>query len=107
MTVAPFFNPLNFTTMGKRKTVAEEVTKPAAASSKKATDKVANSSPASAKKAEKQPAQAEAQKPKLETRTVCFTDAKSGKKFCGEMTEVRQEKPATKVASSRKRNSVG
>jgi hypothetical protein len=42
-------------------------------------------------------------KPPLETRTVCFTDQKTGKKFCGEMTEVPEKKPAAKVAGHRRR----
>jgi len=42
-------------------------------------------------------------KPPLETKTVCFTDQDTGKRFCGEMTEVPEKKAPAKVGGTRRR----
>jgi hypothetical protein len=70
---------------------------------KRATKQATNCSPAAAeKKGAKAPGKKVVPKPPLESKTVCFTDQDSGKKFCGEMTEV-QPKKAPKVAGLRRR----
>jgi hypothetical protein len=90
--------------MAKRKTAVTKTAKPVAKSNKKATNTAAASSPAPApKKAAKTPKKKVVQKPPLETKTVCFTDKDSGKKFCGEMTEVPPSKETAKVAGTKKR----
>ena len=81
--------------MDKRKEAVKETATPAVKGDKKAANTAATSSPAPApKKAEKTPDKKVVPKPKPETKTVCFTDQKSGKKFCGEMTEVSPDKVA-------------
>lgn len=77
--------------MGTIKKVATK-----AATTKKAAKPAAkSSSKAAAKKAPS--------KPRLETKLVCFTDQKTGKQFCGEMTEVPSEKAPKKIAGTRRR----
>jgi hypothetical protein len=90
--------------MAKSKAAVKKTATPAAKSSTKATKQAAKSSPAPApKKAEKTPKKKVVPKNPLETKTVCFTDQDSGKRFCGEMTEVPAKKALAKVAGTRHR----
>lgn len=102
MIVTSFFHPLNLNPMAKTKKVAEKATTTAAVnSSEGATKQAANYSPAPAEKAPAKKAKAE---PKPETRKVCFTDQDTGKRWCGEVTEVpKKETPTPKVAGGRRR----
>jgi hypothetical protein len=86
--------------MAKRKKAVTKTANPVALSSKKATTTAANLSPDRAGKA---PAKKTKAEPKPETRQVCFTDQDTGKRWCGEVTEVPKEKSAPKVAGLRRR----
>jgi spore germination protein GerM len=90
--------------MAKRKKAVAKTANPVALSSTNVATESTNSSPAPAsKKAAKTPKKKVVPKTPLETKTVCFTDQDSGKRFCGEMTEVPEKKAPAKVAGTKRR----
>jgi spore germination protein GerM len=90
--------------MAKRKAAVKKTATPAVKGDKKVATTATNSSPAPAtKKAEKTPKEKVVPKTPLETKTVCFTDKDTGKKFCGEMTEVPPSKDSAEVAGTKKK----
>lgn len=90
--------------MANAKKAVKKTATPTATSGTKAAKRAADCSCAAAKKVTKKAAKQAVPKPELETRKVCFTDKETGKRFCGEVTEVVKEKSASKVgAISRRR----
>jgi spore germination protein GerM len=90
--------------MAKRKKAVAKTANPVALSSTNVATEATNSSPAPAsKKAAKTPKKKVVPKTPLETKTVCFVDQQSSKRFCGEMTEVPEKKAPVKVAGTKRR----
>ena len=86
--------------MAKAKKAVGKTATPVATSDKKAAKRAADCSCVSTVKNISTKA---VEKPALETKTVCFTDKETGKRFCGEVTEVVKEKTASKVGAMPRR----